>query len=203
MLRFIAIPLMLIYPLVAVQAQSAGDPQRGEEKAQACAACHGTDGNSSNPVWPKLAGQHPDYIVSQLQAFKSGDRKNDQMAPMVQGLSEQDMQDLAAWYASQSMSPGGAKESDDLQTAETLYRAGQQDDGMPACIACHGPRGNGIPYSGYPKISGQHAEYTTSTLKAYRSGDRQGSQARIMQDIAEKLTAAEIEALANYISGLH
>jgi len=206
MLRLFAVSLLFIYPLLAVQAEPAdraGDPDRGKEKAQTCAACHGADGNSNNPVWPKLAGQHPDYIVAQLKAFKAGKRENAQMAPMAQGLSEPDMLDLAAYYSSQSMTAGAAKEREDLALAETLYRAGRAEDGLPACIACHGPRGNGIPYSGYPKISGQHAEYTTTTLKAYRSGERAGAQASIMQDIAGKLTDKEIGALANYLSGLH
>lgn len=206
MLRFVVAAFVMVYPFLALQAQPAdiaGDPERGKQKAQSCAACHGADGNSSNPVWPKIAGQHPDYIVSQLKAFKSGARQNAQMNPMAQNLSEQDMQDLAAYFSSQSMSPGGAREGADLETAETIYRAGKADEGVPACTACHGPRGNGIPYMGYPRISGQHIEYIISTLKAYRSGEREGAKAQTMQTIAAELTDAEIEALANYISGLH
>lgn len=203
MLRHLAALLLLVYPALAVPGETVtGDPERGKEKAQNCAACHGADGNSANPVWPKLAGQHPGYIVDQLKAFKSGGRKNDQMTPMAQNLSEQDMQDVAAYYSAQKPKPGAAK-PEAVETAETLYRAGKADTGMPACIACHGPQGNGVPGVGYPKIGGQHAQYTASQLKAYRNGERQGGQAQIMQDIAKDLTDAEIEALANYISGLH
>lgn len=204
--RYFAAALLIIYPAIASQAQttdSVGDAERGKQKAESCAACHGADGNSSNPAWPKIAGQHPHYLVTQLQAFKAGERQNEQMQPIVQDLSNQDMQDLAAYYSEQTMQPGTAKDRDDLEEAETLYRAGKADAGMPACIACHGARGNGIPYIGYPKISGQHAEYTASTLKAYRSGERGGADAEIMQAIAAKLTDTEIEALANYLSGLH
>lgn len=201
--RYFAVLLLLAYPAFALQAETpSGDPERGKQKAQSCAACHGADGNSSNPVWPKIAGQHPEYIVNQLKAFKSGARKNAQMTPMAQNLSEQDMYDLAAYYSGHEMKPGAAK-AEDIETAQTLYRAGKPGADMPACTACHGPKGDGMPGIGYPKIGGQHAEYTAAQLKAYRNGERGGGQARIMQDIAEKLTDAEIRALANYISGLH
>lgn len=203
MLRYFAVLLLLVYPVLATQAQTtAGDPERGKKKAQSCAACHGADGNSSNPAWPKLAGQHPDYIVTQLKAFKSGARNNPQMSPMAEGLSEEDMQDLAAYYSSQKMSLDSVK-PEFVDTAETLYRAGKAEAGMPACIACHGPKGDGVPGVAYPRIGGQHADYTAAQLKAYRSGERQGGQAQVMQDIAKHLTDAEIQALASYISGLH
>ena len=206
MLRYFAVALLIMVPVIGVQAQTTdmtGDPERGKQKAESCAACHGADGNSNNPVWPKIAGQHPNYIVEQLQAFKSGARDNAQMMPMAQNLSQQDMQDLAAYFAAQKMSPGAAKDDASLEKAETLYRAGKSEAGMPACMACHGPRGNGMPYIGYPKISGQHPEYLASTLKAYRSGEREGAQAQVMQAIAAELTDADIQALANYLSGLH
>ncbi len=204
MLRLFAALLFIVYPLTAVSADTkiTGDPEQGQKKAQSCAACHGASGNSNNPDWPKIAGQHPDYIVSQLQAFKSGARQNAQMSPIAKNLSEQDMQDLAAYYTSQNITTEPTSEAA-VEQAESLYRAGKSDAGMPACIACHGPRGNGIPGAGYPKISGQHTEYTAAQLKAYRSGERQGSQAAIMQDIAQKLSDDEIQALSEYVSGLH
>lgn len=204
MLRLFAALLFIVYPLTAVSAEAkiTGDPEQGQKKAQSCAACHGANGNSNNPQWPKIAGQHPDYIVSELQAFKSGTRQNAQMTPMAQDLNEQDMRDLAAYFSSQSMTLEAASEAS-VGQAQTLYRAGKSAAGMPACIACHGPKGNGMLGVGYPKISGQHAEYTATQLKAYRSGERSGGQAAIMQNIAQKLSDDEIQALSKYVSGLH
>lgn len=198
---------LLLLPLTTAYAEPTtslipGDPERGQEKAQACAACHGVDGNSSNPAWPKLAGQHYDYIVSQLKAFKSGARDNAVMSPQAAKLSEQDMHDLAAWFSQQKMTLEAASESA-VATAETLYRAGKSSAGMPACIACHGPNGNGMPGVGYPKIGGQYAQYTAAQLRAYRAGERNSTKADIMQSIAKHLSDAEIEALAEYVSGLH
>jgi cytochrome c553 len=179
-----------------------GDIERGKEKSQACIACHGTDGNSPAPMWPKIAGQHADYLLAQLKAYQSGERKDPQMSPMVEDLSEQDMKDLAVYYAAQTIQPGGA-DPDTFEEGETLYRAGNRDTGVPACIGCHGPRGAGIPGTGYPALGGQYADYTAAQLKAYRSGERGGGQADVMHAIAEPLTDEEIEAVANYLSGLH
>ncbi len=204
MLRLYVALLFIMTPFVAATAETAisGDPDAGKEKAQSCAACHGADGNSSNADWPKIAGQQADYIVTQLQAFKSGARENAQMSPMAADLSEQDMHDLAAYFSSQEMTLEAASE-DAIGQAETLYRAGKADAGMPACIACHGPKGNGVPGAGYPRISGQHAAYTAAALKAYRAGERGGGQAEIMTSVAEHLSDEEIKALAEYVSGLY
>lgn len=197
--------LLILYLPVAGSAALIidGDIERGKAKAEACIACHGADGNSAVPAWPKIAGQQADYILAQLRAYQSGERENPQMALMVADLSEQDMRDLSVYYAAQTMSPGVAADDDALEQGETLYRAGNRDTGVPACIACHGPRGAGIPGIGYPALAGQHAEYTLAQLKAYRNGERGGAQAEVMHDIAGPLTDAEIEAVANYLSGLH
>jgi cytochrome c553 len=176
-----------------------GDIAAGKQKAAQCAACHGADGNSTNPEWPKLAGLGQQYIVKELKAFKSGERKNPLMTPQAQGLSEQDMQDLGAFYASLTMQPGGADEQL-VRAGEQIYRGGIPAKGVPACAACHGPTGAGNAPAGYPRIGGQHAVYMSQELAAYRSGERQGP---MMNDIASQLTDDEIRAVASYASGLY
>lgn len=183
-------------------AWSAGDAEQGRQKSQTCAACHGPDGNSTNPAWPNLAGQHASYIVNQLKAFQNGERKNPQMSPMAVGLSEADMADLAAYYASQIVKIGAA-DPEAIDIGEKLYRAGNPTTGTPACMACHGPNGAGNPAAGYPALRGQHAEYTMAQLRAYRSGDRRNDAGGIMRAIASRLSEQEIMAVAKYLSGLH
>jgi len=171
-------------------------------KAAPCAACHGQDGNATAPQYPSLAGQHASYIVAQLQAYKSGARANQIMAGMVAGLSTEDMKEIAAWYA--SLEPRiGTADPKLVEHGERLYRGGEVDNGLPACMACHGPSGAGIPGPAYPLLSGQNAEYTAAQLQAYRDGSRGGAQARVMQAIAGRLSPEGIAALASYIQGLH
>lgn len=180
-----------------------GDAEAGKAKAVPCAACHGADGNSANPIWPKIAGQHASYLEAQLHAFKSGARQNALMAGQVAGLSDKDMQNLAAYYATLEQT-GGVANPDLVPVGEALYRGGNAESGVPACLACHGPSGLGNAGAAYPRVSGQHAEYTASSLKAYRDGSRAGTaNAKMMSQVAAKLTDAEIDALASYISGLH
>lgn len=179
-----------------------GDAKAGEGKAAGCAACHGPKGNSATPAWPKLAGQSAVYTYEQLKHFKDGSRKNGLMAPMAAPLSEQDMIDLALFFATQPASPGVASESS-VAVAETIYRAGIADRGIPACSACHGPTGAGNPAAGYPRLGGQHAEYNSLQLNAYRAGERkQGAKGLMMSQVAADLTDEEIAALASYINGL-
>lgn len=194
--------LLLGLPLYTAAMVVDGDIERGKELSQACIACHGADGNSPSPMWPKIAGQHADYLLEQLKAYQSGERENAQMSPMVAGLSEQDMKDLAVYYAGQKIRVGSAN-PDTLEVGKELYRAGNRDTGVPACIGCHGPRGAGIPGTGYPALGGQFAEYTAEQLKAYRDGTRGGAQAEVMHTIAKPLTDEEIAAVADYLSGLH
>jgi cytochrome c553 len=146
-----------------------GSVEAGQQKSAVCMACHGPDGNSLNPEWPNLAGQHASFIVAQLQAFKSGERQNPLMSPMAVGLTEQDMLDLAAFYAAQAPA---ALEADPalVEAGRKLYLGGNQETGVSACIACHGPTGRGNPMALYPVISGQHATYLASALRAYASG---------------------------------
>lgn len=187
--------------LACTVAYAAGDAGAGEAKSVACAACHGPDGNSPNPEWPKLAGQHPAYLVTQLHAFKAGQRQNAMMAPMAKNLSEQDMQDLAAYFAGQALKLTGAANAQLAEQGERLYRGGIAKRQVAACMGCHGPSGQGIPPR-FPRLSGQHAVYTQQQLLAFKAGRRR-SDADIMTGIAFLLSEQEIKALAEYVSGLH
>ena len=187
--------------LAAGGVQAAGDAAAGKTKSATCLACHGPDGNSPNPIWPKLAGQHPIYIKKQLMAFKAGERKNDLMSPMAMPLSEQDMDDLAAYFSSQTQSAGTAA-ADKAELGGQVYRAGNAKTGVAACMACHGPAGLGNPAANFPRISGQHAAYIDKALKDFRSGTRNNDVNKMMQGVAAKMTDAEIAAVAEYVQGL-
>lgn len=176
--------------------------QDAPEKAATCAACHGADGNSINPEWPNLAGQHASYIVQQITWFKEGVRENASMAPMVANLSAEDMQALGAYFA--ALPPKiGTIAVDDINSGQSLYRGGNPTTGVPACMACHGPNGAGNAPAKYPALRGQHATYTANQLKAYKNGTREGDAKAIMKTIAEKLSDAEIESVAKYINALY
>lgn len=192
----------LLAALTVVGASPAAMAQTPADKATACAACHGPAGNSSNPQWPNLAGQHARYTVGQLKAFKDGTRKNDLMSGMAAGLSEADMQELGAFFSGQQAGIGSA-DPDKVELGESIYRGGNASTGVPACMACHGPRGAGNAGAAYPVLSGQHAAYTVLQLSAYKSGDRGTDPAAVMRTIAGRLSADEIEAVASYVSGLH
>jgi cytochrome c553 len=181
-----------------------GDSERGRALAATCAACHGVDGNSVTPEWPSLAGQHPSYTVRQLQAFQTGLRHEVTMTPFALDLSEQDMHDLAAFYAGQTRAPQGA-DPQLIPMGERIYRGGIPERGVAACIACHGPRGQGNPMAAYPAVAGQHATYALRALREYAAGERRSDvhvQA-MMRDIAAALREDEMRALASYMQGLH
>ena len=165
----------------------------------ACAACHGADGNSASPAYPKLAQQHPEYLVKQLQEYKSGKRANAIMSGMAAGLSDADMKNVAAWLASKSAKPNFAKEKDLVALGERIYRGGIADRQIAACAGCHTPTGAGIP-SQYPRLSGQHADYAVSQLVAFRDGVRKNNAQ--MTGVAAKLNDREIKAVSDYIAGL-
>ena len=188
--------------LITGPAGAVGDLAAGKTKAAACAACHGADGNSANPEWPKLAGQHEKYMVKQLADFKAGERNNAMMAPMAAGLSEQDMADIAAYYGSQTLT-GGKADPALVDAGEKLYRGGNTTTGVAACIACHAPNGMGNPQANFPRLSGQHAAYIVNQLKAFRAGERANDAGKMMQNIAARMTDAEMQAVASYIEGLH
>jgi cytochrome c553 len=180
-----------------------GDAKAGAAKAAVCGACHGASGNGAiNPIWPKLAAQSSKYVYEQLVAFKSGKRGNAVMMGQAAALSEQDMADLAAYFAAQPAVPGVASEKA-VPVAQKLYRAGDATRGLPACSACHGPTGAGNPAAAYPQLAGQNAGYSASSLRAYRAGERgKEGNGQMMAAVAKHLTDAEIDALSSYISGL-
>ncbi len=183
-------------------AYAEGDAAAGEAKAAACASCHGADGNSANPDWPKLAGQHPLYLVKQLQEFKSGVRSNPMMSPMAAPLSEQDMADLAAYFAAQDPQPGAADEAM-VELGEDIYRGGIPATGVAACIGCHGPAGAGNPAAKFPALSWQHSNYTVNQLQAFKAGQRNNDAGKMMRNVAGPMTEQEMKAVASYIQGLH
>jgi cbb3-type cytochrome c oxidase subunit III len=186
---------------VAVHAE-AGKPDLAKGAAlfgQVCVACHGADGNSTNPTYPKLAHQHPDYLVKQLQEFKSGKRANAIMLGFATALSEDDMRNIAYWLTSQKPVLGNATNKDLVRLGEHIFRGGIADRQIAACAGCHGPNGAGIP-SQYPRLSGQHAEYTAAQLTAFRDGVRNNSTQ--MTEVAAKLNDREIKAVTDYMAGL-
>jgi cytochrome c553 len=177
------------------------DLAKGEASYGAvCAACHGADGNSAVTVNPKLAQQHPEYIVKQLQEFKSGKRANAIMGGMAAALSEQDMKNIAAWLATKTAKKGFAKDKDLVTLGERIYRGGIADRQIAACAGCHTPTGAGIP-SQYPRLAGQHADYAVVQLTSFRDGVRKNNTQ--MAQVAAKLNDREIKAVADYIAGLH
>jgi cytochrome c553 len=178
-----------------------GSVEAGQAKAATCVACHGVGGNSVNPQWPSLAGQHRPYIVKQLKAFKTGSRQDPLMTPMATTLSEQDMEDLAAYYATQS--PTGLEaDSAKVPAGQRLFRGGDERLGIAACAACHGPSGDGNPTALYPAVRAQHATYVEKQLKEYRSGVRQTDQNQMMRNVASGMSDDQIAAVAAYIQGL-
>jgi cytochrome c553 len=180
---------------------AAGDAAAGKGKSAVCMACHGPDGNSPNPIWPKLAEQHPSYIIKQLGDFKTGARKNDLMSPMAAPLTDQDVENLAAYFSSQTQK-GGSAAADRVALGEKIYRAGNAETGVAACMACHGPTGIGNAPANFPRISGQHADYVAKALKDFRQGSRTNDVNAMMRGVAARMTDDEIAAVAQYVQGL-
>jgi len=211
---------------LAPSALAAGDAKAGADKVAVCAACHGTDGNSPAPNFPKIAGLGEKYLLKQLRDIQTWDLETDaskkpntgrpvlEMTGMLAALSDQDLQDIAAYYAGQAMQLSGAKELlvrtnagvnvDALELGERVYRGGNLANGVPACTGCHAPDGKGNEPAGYPRLSGQYAEYVEKQLLAFRNGNRvNDGEAMTMRLVAEKLSDAEIKAVANFIAGLN
>jgi len=193
-----------------------GSAEAGQGKAAVCAACHGMDGNSADPQYPKLAGQHERYIARHLALYKSGERNNAIMLGFAAMLSPQDMRDIGAYFAGQTARAGLADETvissgpnegrKFYEIGEKLYRGGDLERGIPACGACHGPAGDGNPGPAYPHLAGQHAGYTAAQLNLFRDGTVHGrgdNANAVMAGVARYLTDEEIQALATYIEGLH
>src|SRR5262245_40159436 len=183
------------------QGTSSGSVQEGQTKSTACVACHGVDGNSSNPQWPTLAGQHKQYIAKQLRAFKSGARRDPLMSPMAISLSDDDIEDLAAFFNAQK--PAGLEaDPGKVPLGQRLYRGGDTRSGLTACAACHGAEGRGNPPAVYPAIRAQHSTYVATQLRAYRAGTRTTDQNQMMRSVANSMSDEQIEALASYVQGL-
>lgn len=184
-------------------AHAAGDAAAGQGKIAMCSACHNADGNSMVPNFPKLAGQGERYLLKQMRDIKSGDRPVVEMTGMLDAMTEQDLADIAAWYASQKGTIGAADPAL-VEHGEALYRGGKLVDGVPACTGCHSPNGEGLDLAVYPKLNGQHADYIAKQLTDFREGDRTNDgDAMIMRSIAAKLSNKDIKALSSYINGLN
>ncbi|GGG59335.1 cytochrome c4 [Pseudohongiella nitratireducens] len=193
----------LVLAVSSISAQAAGDAAAGEGKSAVCAACHGADGNSELGSNPKLAGQNARYLLKQMTDIKEGNRTVALMTGLLDNMSEQDLEDIAAFYAEQEHTIQGA-DPELVELGSSIYRGGIADLGVAACTACHGPAGNGVAQAGFPSVSGQHAEYTATQLKAFRAGERTNDgDSAPMRTVTERLTDREIEALASYMAGLN
>lgn len=199
----IAVFALLLSSQVLAEGLVDGSFEAGKTKALRCGACHGPDGNSVNPQWPSIAGQHAPYIVRQLEAFQSGERTNILMSSQAMTLTKQDMKDVAVFFSAQ---PAAAKSVADPALAakgEALYRGGHKESGAAACLTCHGPTGRGNPAARYPLLRGQHATYVAATLREYAKDARKSDGAtKIMRDIAKRLSEDDIVAVAAYVQGL-
>jgi len=188
-----------------VQADSLvnGSIEDGKAKSLTCTACHGPEGNSVTPMWPNIAGQNAPYLLAQLKSFKEGSRTDPLMTAQAMMLSDQDMADLAVYFESLPAAAQSVKDASTVSRGETLYRGGDTENGVAACLACHGPTGRGNPAAKYPALQGQHADYTAKQLNDYASGARvSDGNTRIMRDIAERLSKEDIAALSSYVQGL-
>lgn len=179
-----------------------GDAEHGKKLASACMACHGADGNSPTPMYPKIAGQGTPYLVKQITDIRDGRREALPMAPFVSGLSDEDIMDLATYFNSQKIKPGAAN-PELAKLGERIYRSGIEDKKIPACLACHGPSGKGIELAKFPMLAGQHGQYIKDQLNLFSSGKRSNDgDTKIMRNIANRMHASEIEAVSSYIQGL-
>lgn len=200
--RISASLLAATFALGIAPAMAEGDAAAGKDKIASCAGCHGTDGKALLPEYPNLAGQHASYIAKQLKNYQSGERANAIMAGMSAALSEQDIDDISAYYASLPPVTGIASE-DNLEQGRNIFRGGITAAGIPSCSGCHGAAGKGNPAAVWPALASQNADYTKLQLEYFRSKERANDSNAMMRSIAERLTDAEIQAVANYIQGLY
>ncbi|MEH6825519.1 MAG: c-type cytochrome [Motiliproteus sp.] len=190
---------LLISMGVSGAAWAEGDAAAGQGKAAVCFGCHGADGNATSPAFPKLASQNTNYLVKQLKDIKSGARPSPMMKAFAAGLTEQDMEDLAAFFSTLEVSKGVATDADLVAQGKKIYDSGVQSKGVAACAACHGPQGAGNGLAGFPLVKGQYAMYVDSQLKAFRDGGRTNDTSAMMRDVAGKLSDVEIKAVSAYI----
>ncbi len=187
----------------ALAGNMAGDAVAGKTKSAACGGCHGFDGNSPISMYPKLAGQNEAYIVKQVKDFKANtDRQNPIMMGMVAALSDADAADIGAYFQAQSLKDAATFDADEIAAGREMYKGGDLQKGIPACQACHGPKGAGTAGIGYPQIGGQYVEYTLAQLNAFKNGTRKNDDKKLMRSIVEKMSDADITAVANYIASL-
>ena len=202
-LRLLALALFVAAGAQAAEPAKAPvkpDLAKGQAKAtEVCIACHAADGSRGSPANPILAGQHPEYLMKQLAEFKSGKRKNAVMQGFASMLSDEDMRNVSFFYASKTAKPGFAKDKKTVALGEKIFRGGIADRAVPACAACHGPTGTGLPVQ-YPRLQGQHADYTAAQMLAFRDGLRTNSS--MMTGVASKMNDREIKAVSDYIAGL-
>jgi cytochrome c553 len=193
----------LALPVAAAESNASAKPDMAKGQTlstQVCGACHTADGSRGSPANPIIAGQHPEYLAKQLGEFKSGKRNNPIMRGFASALSDADMRDVSAFYASKQAKPGTAKNKELYTLGQKIYRGGIADKQVPACAGCHSPTGAGIPAQ-YPRLGGQHADYTEAQLSGFRAGQRANSAP--MAAIAARMSDREIKAVADYIAGLH
>lgn len=203
MKNYLVITMSLLVSMVHATAQAEGDLEAGKTKSATCVACHSVDGNSVNPEWPKLAGQHEGYLIQQLLYFSDGERDNAVMKGMAANLTDQDREDLAAYYASQKVTYGTADPAL-VELGERIYRGGNSESGVAPCMGCHGPNGAGNPPANYPALRGQHAKYVENQMHGFAEGNRINENSiKMMQITASRMTNKEIRAVASYIQGLH
>jgi cytochrome c553 len=180
-----------------------GSAEAGKAKSLTCTACHGQEGNSVMPTWPSIAGQSATYTVTQLQAFKDGLRSDPLMSSQAMLLTDEDMRDVAVYFEGLPKAAMSVADAGSVSRGQALYRGGNSEAGVAACMACHGPTGRGNPAAGYPAVSGQHATYTAKQLRDYAADTRQSDgKTRIMRDIAARLDEQDIESIASYMQGL-
>lgn len=198
----LALAAVLLGSWLSSPAFAQGDAAAGEAKAAVCAACHGADGKAIQPSYPNLAGQHPEYLAKQLKDYRDGNRVNALMSGQATNLTDEDIQDLAAYFGAMPKIENVAAD-ENLTLGTNIYRGGITSAEVAACIACHGPAGEGNPAAAWPIVSGQNAQYTADQLRYFRSGERANDPASMMRGVAKRMTDEEIEAVANYVAGLH
>lgn len=201
-----SVRVVFVAALIAAAPQATvladGNAEAGAAKSAICSACHGPNGHSVNPLWPNLAGQHASYIFDQVKAIQKGEKRaNPTMQPIVTGMSDDDIRDISAYYATQTEA-GLEADPSYWKSGQKIYRGGIQERNVPACTACHGPIGRGNDPGKYPALRAQHAEYTLKQLNDYKSGERKTGPGNIMQTIASRLSEEEMRDLASYIQGL-
>ena len=199
------LPTVILTLLISLNICALGNPVAGKAKSEACIACHGNDGNSITPIWPKIAGLSESYALKQLLDFQKGEngpRYDPTMYGIVQGLTPQDLADLSAYYSTQTMTIGEAQ-ANKVALGQAIYRGGNLATGVPACSACHSPTGSGNSLAMFPRLGGQNSEYIIAQMNKFKNNTRSNDPNNIMRDIAAAMTEEEIQAVASYVAGLH